>query len=180
VNAFVAGKNSESLTLPPNPEGLFVSTDGAVNKLFEDTFTSRGGVFLTIHDGHCLCQFSDWKTFFEFADKIRQANDVDVLPIMLFVTGEEYEKAPPKEIDLLLDDIEEKPAHGVTIYIGISIRRRLAKYVGGVVSILYKSGKTVTGTLKVYNEEEEFGEIVKGNDSIFFNPNEIRHVDIIV
>jgi hypothetical protein len=68
----------------------------------------------------------------------------------------------------------------VVIYVGLSIRRRLAKYVGGVVSILYKSGKTVTGTLKAYNPDEEYGEIAKGDERIFFNAAEIRHVDEIV
>ncbi len=180
ANAFVAGKDKESLILPPPPEGLLASDDGAINELFEETFTSKDGIFLTFHDGHCLCQFSNWKVFFEFADLIRQSNDVDILPVMVFVTGKQYEKELPREIDLLLDDIEKKPDHGVLLYVGISIQRRLAKYVGSAVSLLYKSGKTVIGTLKEYNLEEEYGEIVKGDESIFFNAAEIRHVDAII
>lgn len=180
ANAFVAGKDKQSLILPPNPEGLFATDDCVINELFEEAFTPKDGVFLTFHDGHCLCQFSNWKVFFEFVDEIRQSNDVDVLPVMVFATGVEYEKEVPRQIDLLLDDIEKRPDNGVLFYVGISIRRRLVKYAGSIVSLLYKSGKTVVGTLKEYNPEEEYGEITKGDESIFFNAAEIRHVDAII
>jgi hypothetical protein len=166
--------------IPPNPEGLRANEDGPINEVFQEDFASKEGVILTFNDGHCLCQFTAWRTFFEFADTIRQANDVDILPVMIFGTGVEYAKQQSQEIDLELDDIEKMPEHGVTIYVGISIRRRLAKYVGGVVSILYKSGKTVTGKLKEYNPDEEYGEIIKGDETIFFNAAEIRHIDAII
>ena len=180
ANGFVAGKSRETLDLPKNPEGLLVSFDGNLNTDFSDCFKATEGVFLTFHDGHCLCQYSDWKTFFNYIDQIRQANDVDKLPIMVFFTGTDYSENPSLEIDLEMDDTTQKPKEGAIVYVGISIRRRLAKNVGKQVSVLFKSGKTVTGILKDYQKDEEYGELNSNNEKIYFNANEVRHVDTIV
>ena len=180
VNAFVAGKTKESIVLPDSPDGLKVTVEGKINTIFSNAFKIRNGVFLVFHDGHCLCQYKDWKTFFEYADKIRQANEVDMLPIMKFFSGTEYSQMPPQEIDLELDDTSENPENGVITYVGTSIRRRLAKYTGQDVSVLYKNGKTIVGTLKDYNREEEYGEILVNTESVYFKANEIRYVDLLV
>jgi hypothetical protein len=103
-----------------------------------------------------------------------------MLPVMIFWTGVEYAQKQPQEIDLELDDLTIAPEKGVIMYVGISIRRRLARYVGSDVSILFKNGKTTTGLLKDYQSDEEYGEVSVKNESIFFNVKEIRHVDAIV
>jgi hypothetical protein len=180
ANGFVAGKSKETLDLPKNPEGLLTSFDGVINPDFSDGFKTVDGVFLTFHDGHCLCQYGDWKTFFDYVDQIRQANDVDKLPIMVFFTGEDYSENPNLELDLELDDITQKPKEGAIVYVGISIRRRLVKNVGRQVSVLFKSGKTVIGNLRDYQKDEEYGEINSNGDKIYFKASEIRHVDTIV
>ncbi|TFH04513.1 MAG: hypothetical protein E4H14_14570 [Candidatus Thorarchaeota archaeon] len=180
ANAFVAGKTKESIVLPDGPDGLLVTIEGEINTAFSNAFKSKDGVFLVFHDGHCLCQFKEWKRFFEYADKIRQANEVNALPLMKFFVGEEYSQRPPQEIDLDLDDASDAPENGVIFYVGTSIRRRFVKYTGRDVSVLFKNGSTIIGTLKGYNREEEYGEILVKNESVYFNANEIRDVDLLV
>jgi hypothetical protein len=180
ANAFVAGRNNDSLVLPKSPEGLRVTLEGVFQSKFVKEFNDDEGVFLGFHDGHCLCQYDDWSTFFKYIDEIRQANNVDKVPVMVFGTGIEYPESSMVELDLELDDVSETPEHGSLIFVAISIGRRLAKNVGKQVSILYKSGKTVIGTLKEFNEEGAYGEIDTKGESVYFRINEIWHVDVIV
>jgi hypothetical protein len=176
----VAGKTKESLVLPKSPEGLQISLEGEFQPMFVQEFKDVEGVFLVFHDGHCLCQYDDWNTFFRYIEDIRQGNNVDRLPVMVFGTGIDYPERSFEELDLDLDEVSDSPKHGTFIYVGISIGRRLVKNIGKQVSILYKSGKTLIGTLKEFNEEEEYGEIITKGESVYFNINELWHVDAIV
>ncbi|MHA2234200.1 MAG: hypothetical protein ACXABH_02570 [Candidatus Thorarchaeota archaeon] len=180
ANAFIAGKDQDSIVLPKNPEGLQVTFDGELQPSFSQKFGDSSGVLLVFHDGHCLCNYKDWKTLFEHVESIRQANDVDKVPLIVFFTGEDYSEINTIEVDLELDDTEKQPKYGMIMYVGISIERRLTVNVGNHISILFKNGKTVTGTLSNYQIQEQYGEIVVDGETIYFNADEIRHVDAIL
>ncbi|MFW9789446.1 MAG: hypothetical protein ACFFE2_16840 [Candidatus Thorarchaeota archaeon] len=180
ANAFVAGKNRGSLMLPENPPGLKATLDGEMQPKFIDKFKDVEGVFLVLHDGHCLCQYDEWGTLFEFMDSIRQANDVNRVPVMVFFSGSEYQSISQVDVDLELDAISERPEEGDILFVGVSVNRRLAASIGCQISLLFKSGKTLTGVLEEFMIEEEYGRIDVKGESIYFSANEIRHVDTIV
>jgi hypothetical protein len=41
ANAFVAGKQEDSLILPEHPEGLLATLNGVKNTMFSDSFSSK-------------------------------------------------------------------------------------------------------------------------------------------
>ena len=180
VNVFVAGKDRDSLVLPSSPDGLQATLEGEFNPSFSMKFEGVQGVFLVLHDGHCLCNYKDWKALFEYVDSIREVNHVDKVPMIVFFSGKEYEEVEPVDVDPDLDDTTQQPLYGVVMYVGVSIERRLAINIGKEVSLLFKNGKTVTGTLTNYQIKEHYGEISTENETVYFNANEIRHVDTIV
>ncbi|MFW9794306.1 MAG: hypothetical protein ACFFEE_08390 [Candidatus Thorarchaeota archaeon] len=180
ANLFVAGKNRENLVLPSDPEGLQTTFDGQLQSNFLNKFEKTPGVFLVLHDGHCLCSYKDWKTLFEHVDHIRQANEVDKVPLIVFIAGTEYQKISSTELDLELDVVTKRPEQGVILFVGISIERRLTANIGKQVCLLFKDGKTVTGTLSNYQVHEQYGEIATEKETIYFNANEIRHIDMVI
>ena len=179
ANAFVRSKTDETLTLPKFPPGLYASTDHEVNSGFKNQFEEVEGTFLTFHDGHCLCQFQEWQKLAEFADQIRELNDLDSIPIMVFWSSTEYEDITSIDVDLELDTIDKKPKEGEVMHVGISIVRRLAKYAGNEVKILFKSGKIAIGYLDEYKEKEDYGLIRSKVEEIYFNAREIKDIKII-
>ncbi len=180
ANAFVAGKNQESLIMPNAPEGLQVTFDGEIQSSFFDKFGNTQGVFLVLHDGHCLCSYKDWKTLFEYVESIRQANDVDKVPVMVFTKDVDYSGVSSVELDLELDFVTDRPKQGVIMFVGISVERRLTVNVGNQVSLLFKNGKTANGTLTNYQIHGQYGEISTDDETIYFKASEIRHIDTIV
>jgi hypothetical protein len=178
ANAFIPDKTSESLNLPDFPFGLFASTDHEVNLGFQNQFKGVEGTFLTFHDGHCLCQFQDWEQLLDFVNQIRQANGLDSIPLMVFWSSAEYENITFADVDLELDRIVEKPKEGSILRAGVSIIRRLVKYVGNEIKILFKSGKVVTGILEEYKETEDLGLIRTRTDKIYFNSRELKEAQI--
>jgi len=180
ANAFVAGKNQDTIVMPKTPEGLQVTFDGEVHPSLSERFKNTPGVILVFHDGHCLCNYKDWKILFEHVEKIRQLNDIDKVPLMLFFVGTDYTKIRTMEFDLEIDKTTAKPEVGVVLFVGISIERRLTMNAGKQISLLFKNGKTVIGTLTNYQVENQYGEIVTDKETIYFNTGEIRHIDAIV
>lgn len=180
ANVFIAGKKQDSIVMPKIPDGLQMTFVGELHSSFSQKFKDSPGVFLILHDGHCLCNYKDWKTLFAHVEDLRQANEVDKVPLMVFFSGAEYPKIKTVEVDLELDDPTERPELGLIMFVGISIERRLTMNVGKQVSLLFKSGNTVSGTLSNYQVHEQYGEIVADNETIYFNAAEIRHIDAII
>ena len=179
ANAFVRSKTNETLALPKFPPGLYASTDHEVNLSFKNQFKGVEGTFLTFHDGHCLCQFQEWQKLAEFVDKIRELNGLDSIPLMVYWSSTEYEDITSINVDLELDTIDKKPKEGEVLQVGISIARRLAKYVRNEVKILFKSGKIAIGYLEDYKEKEDYGLIRTKVEEIYFNAREVKDIQII-
>jgi hypothetical protein len=179
ANTFVRGKTEETLTLPKFPPGLYASTDHEINSGFKNQFEGVDGTFLTFHDGHCLCQFQEWQKLVEFANQIRELNGLDSIPLMVFWSSTEYEDITSIDVDLELDTVDKRPKEGEILQVGISIARRLTKYIGNEVKMYFKSGKVVTGNLEDYNENADYGLIRTKVEEIYFNAREIRDIQII-
>jgi hypothetical protein len=177
---FVAGKNRDSIVLPGDPDGLQATLDGELNSFFSQKFAETPGVYLVLHDGHCLCNYKEWDVLYEYVDNIREANNVDKVALIVFFSGKEYQEIPSVEFDPEIDDMKEPPQYGVIMYVGVSVERRLIINVGKDVSLLFKNGKTVTGTLTKFHSTDHYGEISTERDTVYFNANEIRHIDAIV
>lgn len=179
ANAFIQGKTSETLVLPEFPPGIYASTDHEINSGFKNQFKGVKGTFLTFHDGHCLCQFQEWKKLAEFVNQIRELNGLDSVPLMVFWSSTEYDDITSIDVDLELDTIEKKPKEGEVMRVGTSIARRLTKYAGDEVRLFFKSGKVVTGNLEDYDENADYGLIRTRTDEIYFNSREVKNIQII-
>jgi hypothetical protein len=177
ANAFIKLKDLSSLVLPETPEGLEASTDHIVQAQFSGRFNDEKGVFLTFHDGHCLCRFNAWSDFFASLEKIRQANDLDRIPAMLFWSDTEYDDIKSIDFDIELDDIDMKPEQGAIFFVGESIARRLKLKIGKEINVLFKNGKAIHGILESYHETEEYGVMTTKDETIYFNAQELKHVD---
>ena len=180
ANAFVAGKNQDSVILPQTPEGLQVTFDGEIHSIISEKFKDVEGVYLVLHDGHCLCSHDDWKALFQYIEDIRETNNVDKVPLMVFFSSSEYPESSSIEVDPELDDTAQKPNLGDIMFVGVSVERRLVVNVGNQISLLFKDGKTLTGTLTNYQAHEQYGEIETGDETVYFNSSEIRHIDTII
>ena len=101
ANAFVTDKTKETLKLPEFPDGLYASMDHVVHPHFQGQYKGADGVYLTFHDGHCLCQFKEWDSLFSFAEEISRVNDLDSIPIMVFWSGGEYQDIKSMSTDLI-------------------------------------------------------------------------------
>ncbi len=153
------------------------STDYNAQSQFSGRFYDEKGTFLTLHDGHCLCQFAAWGDFFSLLERIRQVNNLDRIPAMLFWSDTEYDNIKTVDFDIELDDIDNKPEQGVIFLVGVSISRRLKLRIGSEVSVGFKNGKTIRGILESYHEAEEYGVITTNDETIYFNAQELKHVD---
>lgn len=180
ANAFVINKTKETLKLPEFPDRLYASMDHVVHPNFQDQYKGERGVFLTFHDGHCLCQFKEWDSLFSFAEEISKANDLDSIPIMVFWSSGEYQDVKSVDIDLELDKITEKPEEGIIMRLGISVPRRLSSNIRKRIRILFKSGKIATGYLDNYQEHEDYGMIRTETDEIHFSSRELKHVEQVI
>ncbi|MHA1961994.1 MAG: hypothetical protein ACW99U_17445 [Candidatus Thorarchaeota archaeon] len=179
ANAFVEGKEFESLIIPEGPEGLFAGPKGEVHKDFSKQFSDREGVFLTFDDGHCLCQFKDWSNLIAFADRIKRANGLNSLPVMVFFTSSEYPEVSSVEFDPELDTINEKPEEGVILNIGIGVRKRLLAFAGKRIKIIFKSGAKTYGIIEEYNESIDYGVIRTGDGVVHISSQEIRTIEVV-
>ncbi|MHA2312289.1 MAG: hypothetical protein ACXADF_12440 [Candidatus Thorarchaeota archaeon] len=180
ANAFVRGKKEDSIVIPVGPPDLIASLDGTIQRNFSNRFQNEVGVFLSLHDGHCLCQFDNWGSLFRYLDEVRIVNEVDVVSAVLFWSDKEYDSTAVIVVDLGLEDVTERPTEGVVMNMQISVPRRLQRSIGTDVGILMKSGKTIRGILESYDEEGGFGVVKprKGSDPIYFNENEIKSVSL--
>jgi len=176
ANAFLKGIDRESLVIPDPPPGIFASLDHTVHLQFNDKFEEQDGRFLTFHDGHCLCQYSDWKTLTSYANSIREANTLEVIPLMLFGTGVEYENLDWHDFYPKLDEMTERPKQGTIFNIRIIIVRRLLANIGKKVELRYKSGKIARGILERYEDTEDYGILHSKEEDVFFSFRELENV----
>ena len=82
--AFVPGKNETDLILPENETGLILHSQSTTQPDFSMKYNNKKGVVLGIDDGHCLCNFKDWPTFFRWMERIRQANNAAYISVLVF------------------------------------------------------------------------------------------------
>jgi hypothetical protein len=169
----------ENLKLPDPPDGLVASMDHEVHPEFREEFKGKDGVFLTFHDGHCLCHFESWNSLIRYSDSIRIQNNLASLQVMLFWTGTEYEEVIWREIDCELDTIDDKPEEGMILSIGVSISRRLKMSLEKRVKMSFKSGKTVRGILETYQEESDYGMLRTKDGEVHFTSKELENVEPI-
>ena len=177
ANAFVKSKDKSTLILPVLPEGLKVSTDQIVQAQFLGKYHDDKGLFLSFHDGHCLCQYDTWNDFFTYLEDIRKANGIDKIPAIVFWSDTEYDPIKVIDLDIELDDIDAKPERGTIFLVGVSISRRLILSIGKEISVIFKNGKTLNGILESFHDAEAFGTIVSKDETIYFSAQELKHVD---
>jgi hypothetical protein len=180
ANGFLKGVDREHLTIPDPPIGLFASLDHTINLQFKERFNEDKGLFITFHDGHCLCQYKDWRTLVAYANSIRQENNLDEIPVMLFGTGVDYEELEEGDFDYILDKIDGELIQGFVLTIKIVTSRRLQASLGKQVEFHYKSGKIAKGKLESYQEEEDYGILATKGGEIYFSSRELKDVIRII
>ncbi|MFX0107577.1 MAG: hypothetical protein ACFE7R_04770 [Candidatus Hodarchaeota archaeon] len=175
ANGFARGRDEKTLILPESSSGLLVSLNGEIHPAFSKEFEGQG-VILTFHDGHCLCQFEDWRNLFLYAEEIRLVNDLERLSLMLFWTSDEYPTVKSVDFDITLDNIDQKPEQGTIFDLGVSVKRRLSMNLNQLVEIIFKNGKIMRGVVESLQEAEGYGVLKTDVESIYFNTKEIQTV----
>ncbi|MGY5874257.1 MAG: hypothetical protein RTU30_00800 [Candidatus Thorarchaeota archaeon] len=178
ANAFLPSITEDTLQLPEELSGLVITIGTRIQEDFKTKFGDQDGVFLVFDDGHCLCQYQDWLEFHLILEKIRLANAINEISVLLYWSDRRYILSEMKIVDFGLDNIEARPEEGVLFSIGISVPRRLQVKVGTKVRLTYKSGKTVEGILDSFSPEERYGIIMDESEQVYFNDNEIENVSL--
>jgi len=178
ANAFIPDKNENDVIIPENELGLRVHLGEEGQKNFALKFENQPGIIIHIDDGHCLCAFEDWPSFFRFMEQIRQENKVKVLPVLVFWSSDSYELNDSFILDLTVDKIPEDPKEGRLIYVQVSVSKRLTQSLGDRIVLKYKSGKILSGILEIFEKEGNYGAMRTENERnlIYFNENEIESV----
>ncbi|MHA1906789.1 MAG: hypothetical protein ACW98Y_05820 [Candidatus Thorarchaeota archaeon] len=171
------GKNE--LVVPSAPEGLVVSFDGPFQTNFSTLHKDDEGKVASLHDGHCLCDYEDWRTLFDYLESIRTINNIDKIEFLLFWSDDVYPLTNRAVVDLGLDTINERPVEGVIYEITISIPRRLENNIRKQTHLVFKSGKELRGTLSSYDKESGNGtfQSISGGETVYFHHKEISQVE---
>lgn len=180
ANVFIPERGIDTIEMPENPPGLQASSaEGIVQQDFESYFQGKDGVYLTLHDGHCLCQYDEWKAFFHFIDEIRVANQLDVVYAFVFWSDNRYEISNISIVDVELELPSDTPKEGNLFKIQLDITERLLKNIGKLTEITLKSQRTVRGILESYDVDGGYGVIRPAEgEPVYFNENEVKSVNL--
>ncbi len=179
-NAFIPKVGKKDLSMPSAPEGLVASFDEPFQTNFSTLHKDDEGVLLALHDGHCLCDYQDWNTLFQYLESIRVLNNLNEVEFLLYWSDDVYPMTNRIVIDMHLDSIKEPPVEGVIYEITVATSRRLEQNIGKRIHLLFKSRKEYRGILSSYDAESGNG-ILQGlepNDTLYFHYKEIASVDI--
>ncbi|MHA2425441.1 MAG: hypothetical protein ACXAEF_11685 [Candidatus Thorarchaeota archaeon] len=178
-NAYIPKRGKSKPTIPDVPEGLVVSLKEPFQTNFSKLHQDDDGIMLSIHDGHCLCDYKDWRTLFGYLDSIRTMNNLEKVEFLLYWSDDVYPLTNRVVTDMTLDTVKDKPLEGVIYEITVSIPRRLETSIGRQAHLHFKSGKELRGVLSSYDTESGNGTLQPENSEeiVYFHFKEIDLVE---
>ncbi|MFW9848753.1 MAG: hypothetical protein ACFFF4_06415 [Candidatus Thorarchaeota archaeon] len=178
-NAFIPMNNKNTPTILSAPEGLVVSYDEPFQTNFSALHKEYNGILIALHDGHCLCDYKDWGTLFDYLESIRSHNNLEKVEFLLYWSDDVYPLTNRVVIDMDLDSIKEIPVEGVIYEITVATSRRLEQNIGNQIHLVFKSGKEYRGILSSYDAETGNGilQSLEPNNTLYFHYKEIASVD---
>jgi len=152
-NAYIPKSGKSEPSIPATPDGLKVSFDEPFQINFSALHKDDNGVLVAIHDGHCLCDYKNWKQLFDYLESLRIENDLEKVEFLLYWSDSVYPLTDRIVIDMGLDSELDPPIEGVIYEITLSISRRLETYIGQRIHLTFKSGRELRGILSTYDSE---------------------------
>ena len=177
-NVYIPKKGMNLPSLPDTPEGLVISLDAPFQTNFATLHNQDEGLLASLHDGHCLCDYNDWGTLFDYLESIRTINNLDKIEFLLYCSDGVYPLTDRRVLDASIDTIEDKPVEGIIYEIRVSVPKRLFLGLGKEITILLKSGRNVRGLLESYDSDtgNTVLQIKESEEKRYFHEKEIKQV----
>ena len=178
ASVFVSGKDRDDIIIPPTPAGLVCKIEESMQEDLSRFVNGVAGISLALHDGHCLCQYSDWRIFFDYVDRIRDENNLKAAKLLVYWSDSSYPDMDRINFDPVIDSIDTKPKEGVVYQIGIDVSKRLQSWTGNQVKMSFKDGRKIYGTVKLFSPVDGNGmlESKDGQKQTYFHEKEISDV----
>ncbi len=178
ASVFISGQGRTDSEIPTPPSGLKYTIDKMPHEAMMQAVDTASGTSFTLHDGHCLCQYQDWESMHTYLDAIREKFHHQDVRFLLFWSDTEYPNPEQHIFDFILDSVDSKPQEGVIYHIAIDVNRRLTLWVGTNVRLVFKNGKSISGTLQAFSSGDGNGMILNEStkEALYFHEKEIQDV----